>query len=192
MKNWLILLIMLLSTVAMMAQTNPNHVRVNGYYKSNGTYVQPHYRTAPNSTNRDNFSTIGNTNPYTGVSGWVTPDTKPKVSTGNTQTFTPSSYPSYPSTTTTSTQTKPTSLFSTYGTSGSNNTYYNTYGSRATHKLTEKTSLRLYPNSQATVLKRFNVGDKVIVINSSDEWWWEVIYNGERGWVKRRLLQLSY
>lgn len=47
---------------------------VNGYYKSNGTYVRPHYRTSPNSTNLDNYSTKGNVNPYTGKRGTVEPD----------------------------------------------------------------------------------------------------------------------
>lgn len=51
--------------------TNPNHVQVDGYYKSNGTYVEPHTRTAPNSTIRDNFSTSPNLNPYTGKIGTV-------------------------------------------------------------------------------------------------------------------------
>ena len=49
------------------------HVKVRGYYR-NGTYVRPYYRTAPNSTNRDNFSTRGNVNPYTGKRGWIRPD----------------------------------------------------------------------------------------------------------------------
>lgn len=44
-------------------------VHVNGYYRSNGTYVQPHYRTAPNSTTSDNYSTYPNYNPYTGQYG---------------------------------------------------------------------------------------------------------------------------
>jgi hypothetical protein len=39
-----------------------------------GTYVPGHYRTAPNSTNRDNFSTKPNINPYTGEPGWIKPD----------------------------------------------------------------------------------------------------------------------
>ena len=51
--------------------TNPNHVEVNGYYKSNGTYVEPYIRTAPNSTIRDNFSTSPNLNPYTGKIGTI-------------------------------------------------------------------------------------------------------------------------
>ncbi len=51
--------------------TNPNHVQVDGHYKSNGTYVEPYTRTAPNSTIRDNFSTSPNLNPYTGKIGTI-------------------------------------------------------------------------------------------------------------------------
>lgn len=43
--------------------------RVNGYYRKDGTYVQPYYRTAPNYTKWDNYSTKGNYNPYTGQAG---------------------------------------------------------------------------------------------------------------------------
>jgi hypothetical protein len=46
-----------------------NTVYVNGYYRSNGTYVQPHYRTSPNNTVQDNWSTKPNVNPYTGQRG---------------------------------------------------------------------------------------------------------------------------
>ena len=48
---------------------NSNSTYVNGYTKSNGTYVQGHYRSSQNSTNHDNYSTVGNSNPYTGTSG---------------------------------------------------------------------------------------------------------------------------
>ena len=48
-------------------------VHVNGHTRSNGTYVQPYERTAPNATRDDNYSTRGNTNPYTGQAG-----TKPR------------------------------------------------------------------------------------------------------------------
>ena len=44
-------------------------VSVKGHYRSNGTYVQPHYRSSPNSTKADNWSTRGNVNPYTGRAG---------------------------------------------------------------------------------------------------------------------------
>lgn len=46
---------------------------VNGYTKKDGTYVQGHYKTTPNSNMFDNFSTKGNINPYTGKSGYVDP-----------------------------------------------------------------------------------------------------------------------
>lgn len=48
-------------------------VRVQGYTKRNGTYVKPHYRTAPNATKSDNWSTKGNINPYTGKAGTKNP-----------------------------------------------------------------------------------------------------------------------
>lgn len=42
---------------------------VRGYIKKDGTYVAPHVRTTPNSSKLDNWSTKGNTNPYTGKEG---------------------------------------------------------------------------------------------------------------------------
>lgn len=44
-----------------------------GYVTKGGTYVAPHYQTAPNSTKLDNYSSKGNTNPYTGKGGTVDP-----------------------------------------------------------------------------------------------------------------------
>lgn len=41
-------------------------VYVRGYYRSNGTYVAPHYRSAPDGIPYNNYSYPGNTNPYTG------------------------------------------------------------------------------------------------------------------------------
>lgn len=50
-------------------------VHVNGYFRKNGTYVAPHYRSDPNSTPLDNWSYPGNTNPYTGKTATGNPDT---------------------------------------------------------------------------------------------------------------------
>jgi len=44
-------------------------VHVNGYYRSNGTYVAPHYRSNPDSSVTNNWSYKGNVNPYTGKVG---------------------------------------------------------------------------------------------------------------------------
>lgn len=46
---------------------------VKGYIKKDGTYVAPHQRTTPNSSKLDNWSTKGNTNPYTGKEGTKDP-----------------------------------------------------------------------------------------------------------------------
>ena len=51
-------------------------VYVKAYYRADGTYVKGYYRSAPNSTNRDNFSTKGNINPYNGKPGTIEPDNK--------------------------------------------------------------------------------------------------------------------
>ena len=49
-------------------------VSVKGYTRrSTSTYVAPHYRTSPNRTRFDNWSTKGNFNPYTGKKGYVSP-----------------------------------------------------------------------------------------------------------------------
>ncbi len=47
---------------------------VNGYTRKDGTYVSGHYRSDRNYTNHDNYSTIGNVNPYTGNNGSVARD----------------------------------------------------------------------------------------------------------------------
>jgi hypothetical protein len=42
---------------------------VSGYTKRDGAYVEPHMQSNPNGTRDDNFSHVGNVNPYTGVPG---------------------------------------------------------------------------------------------------------------------------
>lgn len=45
-----------------------------GYFKKDGTYVAPSHATNPNDTKRDNYSSKGNVNPYTGKEGAKDPD----------------------------------------------------------------------------------------------------------------------
>ncbi len=53
-----------------------SQVHVKGYYRKDGTYVKPHYRSNPDGNPYNNWSYPGNTNPYTG-----------KTATGNTDTY---------------------------------------------------------------------------------------------------------
>lgn len=55
--------------------------------------------------------------------------------------------------------------------------------------VTEKTSLRESPDSQAEVLLRLSVDAKMEVLDSSGKYWWKVQYNGRTGWVKSALLR---
>lgn len=50
---------------------------VRGYTKKDGTYVEPHRRSSPNSRRDDNYSSQGNQNPYTGQRGHVKEDNNP-------------------------------------------------------------------------------------------------------------------
>lgn len=100
---------------------------VNGYTRSNGTYVEGHYRTTANYTRDDNWSTIGNVNPYTGSEG-----TKPggyNSSYYNTPTYN-------------STYSTPTSSYSNY------NTYTPTYsGSNYSNYTPQYSGYTTYSNS---------------------------------------------
>ena len=58
-------------------------VHVDGYYRKDGTYVQPHYRSDPDGNPNNNWSTQGNTNPHTGQEG--TKPQQPYYGSGNGQ-----------------------------------------------------------------------------------------------------------
>ena len=59
----------LFALFAVTAVTEAGSTSVKGYVRSDGTFVQPHMRSTPNSTRFDNYSTQGNSNPYTGKTG---------------------------------------------------------------------------------------------------------------------------
>ncbi len=50
-------------------------VYVHGYTRKDGTYVSPHYRSAPDGNPYNNWSYPGNVNPYTGKVAPGNPDT---------------------------------------------------------------------------------------------------------------------
>ena len=64
---------------------------VHGYTTKNGTYVAPHYRSSPDSSVLNNWSTRGNVNPYTGQVGTRNPYSSYSQSYG----FTAPKPPSY-------------------------------------------------------------------------------------------------
>lgn len=52
---------------------SPRVTSVAPYVKQNGTYVAPHFRTTPDRSFNNNFSTYPNINPYTGKVGTRAP-----------------------------------------------------------------------------------------------------------------------
>jgi len=78
MMKWTLATAFALTATAALAQSygtgsNPSSHQVQGYTRSNGTYVQPHEQTNPNNTQRDNYSATGNVNPHTGTVGTHSP-----------------------------------------------------------------------------------------------------------------------
>ena len=74
MKKISIVLLVLISVLFLFTTVFAADVWVNGYHRSDGTYVRGHYRSAPDSNPWNNYSTKGNTNPYTGKPGYLDPN----------------------------------------------------------------------------------------------------------------------
>lgn len=70
MKKILLLFVVFISMTSL-AKAHDQFYR--GYSHADGSYVQPHYQSAPDSNIYNNYSTRGNTNPYTGQAGTVVP-----------------------------------------------------------------------------------------------------------------------
>ncbi len=88
MKGILMLFVWL--SLAWAIQADARGVRVSGYVKKDGTYVAPHYRSAPNRSTVDNYSTRGNYNPYTGQAGKKDPYALPASRGGYGSGYAPS------------------------------------------------------------------------------------------------------
>jgi hypothetical protein len=81
-------IVLLGALLALSASASAAGVHVKGYVRSNGTYVAPYVRTAPDKSLFNNYSTKPNINPYTGKEGTVDPyapsSTYPKSTYGTT------------------------------------------------------------------------------------------------------------
>lgn len=61
---------MIFALVIVASTTTQADQYVNGYTRRDGTYVQPHMRSESNNYRYDNYSSHGNSNPYTGEQGY--------------------------------------------------------------------------------------------------------------------------
>ena len=79
------LLVILSLLVALAAPAFADDTYVKGYTKRDGTYVAPHWRSAPDSSYNNNGSAYSNVNPYTGQQGTHQPllyDSNPGYGSG--------------------------------------------------------------------------------------------------------------
>lgn len=65
--------ILLAAAIALIASTAVAQTHVDGYFRKDGTYVPPHFRSTPDGSRGNNWSSQGNTNPYTGERGYRDP-----------------------------------------------------------------------------------------------------------------------
>lgn len=64
-----LILVLLLPILSLAQQSS----KVHSYNKKDGTHVESYHRTKADKTERNNYSSKGNTNPYTGKKGYKTP-----------------------------------------------------------------------------------------------------------------------
>lgn len=196
MKIVYLIFLLLLTYLCSIAQ-----VRVRGYTKSNGTYVQPHYRSKPDGNPYNNWSYPGNTNPYTG-----------KVATGDQNTYL-NNYNNRSSTSTNQSSTNTSNYYSSgspanydsnnspSGTSQSYN-YTSTpkspflnINSNAEEEIRTRTSsqakFKLTPNIYESNYISIPSGTYVKVLDKTTDFW-RVEYNGKIGYVNEVYLSPNY
>lgn len=61
----------LLILLALLSTTATADTYVNPHFRKDGTFVQGHMRSSPDSSTYNNYSSQGNTNPYTGSQGYT-------------------------------------------------------------------------------------------------------------------------
>lgn len=192
-KILFVLFTFLIFVTGVVGQTNLNHEYVKGYTRKDGTYVKGYYRTAPNNTNRDNFSTQGNVNPYTGQSGWVTPDNNSAIYYNENNSFLNSSNKTY---------WKASSSGYNFYFKGSNVkttnewrgndliVYYDKYAYLIKDYDKNKDGIKRYPIQLATWSSHgngyfFYLNEESVGLETTNEWFGEdlIVYHGNNGYI---------
>jgi hypothetical protein len=75
MKPWKIIIAIVVVAIVgfLVSKAQAADQSVHGYTRSDGTYVQPYHRSAPDNNPYNNYGTQGNYNPYTGQAGTAQP-----------------------------------------------------------------------------------------------------------------------
>lgn len=156
-------LLLILLILAIGTQTFAQ-VKVRGYYRKDGTYVKPHYRSKPDGNPYNNWSYPGNTNPYTG-----------KTATGNPETYLRNYYDRSSSSSGSSTYNNSQSTYSPPANSSSYDNSSRT--SYSNYRVTASSlNVRSGPSTTYSVVGSLNYADKVNIVESYPNGWKKVQY----------------
>lgn len=137
-------------------------VKVKGYYRKDGTYVKPHYRSNPDGNPYNNWSYPGNVNPYT-----------EKVATGNPDTYLKNYYNNYSNSYSYSSYRYPSSTYSAPSNNSFNNNYYSNYYYVKSNYL----NVRSGPSTNYSIIGTLSYFDNVKVIDSYNNGWKKIEYS---------------
>lgn len=175
MRKALIVVLTVLFTMSLFVPIGDASVRVRGYYRKDGTYVKPHYRSNPDSNPYNNWSYPGNINPYTG-----------KVAPGNPDTYLRNYYSRR---TTTIPQVPqyyipPQDTLQTY--TGLND--YSPVKFKAVYRIGVENGYMFYgPSTTTQVRKTVNKDDLVFVRATKNGWYWSETSDGVKGYVSKTI-----
>jgi hypothetical protein len=168
MRKLILTVIFTVFTLILFAQ-----VKVKGYYRKDGTYVQPHYRSNPDGNPYNNWSYPGNVNPYTG-----------KVAGGSEDTYLRNyNDGKFRSTNKIFNDFEPTPVnyeieralnkikHDNAYTTNSNFTYTSNFNSKEKQVKAKKLNLRSYPSTNSSVIKQLYFGEQVEVQNYLSGGW---------------------
>lgn len=140
-----------------------SQVKVKGYYRKNGTYVQPHVRSNPDGNPYNNYSFPGNTNPYTGKTATGSQEAYLnnyyKRETGNQVKYIPGRQVPLPIS------------FKSYGT------------------IKSTTSIRLSPRQNSSEVFKVKPGEIAVVLDDADVDFYKVDINGFTGFLSKDVVE---
>ncbi len=87
MRGFALIALLLAGLTGLPGPATANDTYVPGYTRRDGTYVEPHHRTNPDSNLLNNYGTQGNINPYTGRAGTVDPFRAPPAPSFNSPSY---------------------------------------------------------------------------------------------------------
>jgi hypothetical protein len=160
--------VMLSTLFLIVALISFSQVEVKGYYRKDGTYVQPHYRSYPDDKIENNWSYPGNVNPFTGKVGG-TSSSSSSNNNGGGSSYTPSTSTSSTKKTTTSSSTS-----SFYKDPFLSPKSYKSAKKETVTVSTNVLNVRYMPDTKSQIIHKLNKGTTVTYIRDNGDGWYYV------------------